>query len=174
MIGLGHLAHGALGGLNRRQPAARCCARRFPPRRWRRPPQCRWPAPGRTATALLMLKTQREHHGERADQRHGHGGQRNDRRAPRLEKEDDDHHDQQHGLQPAYAPPPQSNAARKPSGHTPRSSPSPSGKFFFSSSIVRRTSVDSCRALAPGVWKIGSATAVLLSSSERRANSCPR
>ena len=43
----------------------------------------------------------------------------------------------------------------------------PSGKFFFSSSIVRRTSVESCSALAPGVWKMGRATAVLLFSSER-------
>ncbi len=44
----------------------------------------------------------------------------------------------------------------------------PSGKFFFSSSIVARTFLESSKAFAPGVWKIGMATAVLLFSNERK------
>ena len=42
------------------------------------------------------------------------------------------------------------------------------GKSADSSSMVRRTRSDTSSALAPGDWKIGMATAGLLSSSERR------
>jgi len=45
----------------------------------------------------------------------------------------------------------------------------PSGKSFESASIVARTSVDSCSALAFGASKIGIATADLLFSRERSA-----
>ena len=44
----------------------------------------------------------------------------------------------------------------------------PSGKSFFSSAILARTSADSCSALAPGASKIAIAAADLLFSSERR------
>ena len=36
-----------------------------------------------------------QHHGERADQRHGHGDERDDRGAPRLQEHHDDDHDEQ-------------------------------------------------------------------------------
>ena len=48
---------------------------------------------------IVDRKAQREHHGEGADQRHRHCGQRDDGGAPGLEKQDDDQHDQQRGLQ---------------------------------------------------------------------------
>ena len=41
----------------------------------------------------------RRHDGERADQRHGDGDDRNDRGAPRLQEQDDDHDDEQHRLE---------------------------------------------------------------------------
>ena len=41
--------------------------------------------------------------------------------------------------------------------------------FFFSSSIVARTLSEMAIAFEPGAWKIGTATAGLLSSSERSA-----
>ena len=43
----------------------------------------------------------------------------------------------------------------------------PSGMFAFSSAIVLRTLSEISIALEPGDWKIGTATADLLSSSER-------
>ena len=43
----------------------------------------------------------------------------------------------------------------------------PSGKFFFSSSIVLRTLVESSRAFAPGDWNTGMASEGLLSSRLR-------
>ena len=46
-----------------------------------------------------MRETQRVHHGERADERHRHGGQRNDRRAPGLQEQDHDDHHQQDGFE---------------------------------------------------------------------------
>ncbi len=43
----------------------------------------------------------------------------------------------------------------------------PSGMFAFSSTIILRTVSEIWIALEPGDWKIGTATADLLSSSER-------
>ena len=45
----------------------------------------------------------------------------------------------------------------------------PSGKLFFSSAILSRTSLEIWIALEPGRWKIGIATAGWLLSNERRA-----
>lgn len=42
------------------------------------------------------------------------------------------------------------------------------GKSFESSFIVLRTWSETCKAFAPGAWKIGIATACLLSSNERK------
>ncbi|MNN16943.1 hypothetical protein D3C81_1301020 [compost metagenome] len=47
----------------------------------------------------------------------------------------------------------------------------PSGMFSLSSAMVLRTSSEIWMALEPGAWKIGMATAGLLSSSERSAYS---
>jgi hypothetical protein len=44
-------------------------------------------------------EAERQHDGERADQRHRHGDERNDRRAPRLQEHHHDDHDQQDGLE---------------------------------------------------------------------------
>ncbi|MNL70804.1 hypothetical protein D3C87_1958600 [compost metagenome] len=45
----------------------------------------------------------------------------------------------------------------------------PSGKLFFSSAILSRTSLEISIALEPGRWKIGIATAGWLFNKERRA-----
>ena len=45
----------------------------------------------------------------------------------------------------------------------------PCGKFFFNSSMVLRTVVESCSAFEPGAWKMPMPTASLLLSRERSA-----
>ena len=49
--------------------------------------------------SVLIEKPQRQHHRERADERHRHGDQRDDRGAPGLQEHDDHQHDQRDGFE---------------------------------------------------------------------------
>ena len=79
---------------SREDSPLRYCARRFPPPRWHHRRRYRSPAPGRTATSVLIEKPKAEHHGEGADDRHRHGDQRDDGGAPGLQEHDHHQHHQ--------------------------------------------------------------------------------
>ena len=49
--------------------------------------------------SVLIEKPNAEHHRERADHRHRHRDQRDDRRAPGLQEQDHDQHDQRDRLE---------------------------------------------------------------------------
>ena len=105
---------------------------------------------------------------ERADDRDGHGEQRDDRRAPGLQEDDDDEHDHRERLEQRVDD--RLDRAAHEDGRDRRrwSSRRPAGNSSSARAMVARTSSEIWIALEPGDWKIGMATAGLLSSSERR------
>jgi hypothetical protein len=113
-----------------------------------------------------MLKPSSQHHAEGADERDRHRGQRNDGRAPGLEENDHHNHHQQdrlgqrvnHGLD---------GMPHEDGGIVNHRIINALREVLFQFLHLGADIVESCRALAPGDWKMGMATADLLFSSER-------
>jgi hypothetical protein len=101
---------------------------------------------------------------ERADDRHRHGQQRNDRRAPGLQEHDHHDHHQRDGFEQRVHDRLDARA-RTASGHRRSRIPRlrASSALQLPSSRARRRR--SASALAPGAWKMTERTAGLLSSS---------
>ena len=106
-------------------------------------------------------------HGERADDRHRHRQQRNDRGAPGLQEQDHHQHHQHHRFEQRVHHRLDRGADELRRVVDDAGSPCPRACSRFSSSMVLRTLSEISSALEPGDWKTRSPTAGLLSSSER-------
>ena len=96
-----HFLHRLAGRLDRRQPSSMCrstfstttiASSTTMPIASTRP----------NSDSVLSEKPNAEHHGERADERHRHGDQRNDRGPPRLQEHHHDDDDQQDGFEQRF------------------------------------------------------------------------
>ena len=112
-------------------------------------------------------ESERVHHGEGADERDRHRGQRDDRGPPRLQEKDDHQHHQQDRLEQRVDDGVDGLAHEDGRVIDDVVVEALRGNLPSTPPWCRRTLSESSMALEPGLWKIGMATAVLLLSCER-------